>query len=313
MEAFPSYSLAAPPRRPTWPADVAGASWQSRHQFHAAAFDTANLTPDQLVMPYQRWNCYKIGFYTHGSALVRCGGQTLTIESPSLIFYNPLQPYCCEEHHGLRGFFCQFTEDFLGGSGTNSGAALRESPLFRLGLPPLFRLPPARAALVRQVFGQMLAELASDYRHRDELLGTHVRLLVHLALQLREPGAPLPAPTPAGRLAAQFLELLEQQFPVASPAAPLPLHTAQHFARELGIHVNHLNRVLREVTGRTTSAHLAERIAREARALLRHTEWPIADIADGLAFAEVTYFNRFFRKQAGLSPKDFRRQPPTAA
>ena len=34
----------------------------------------------------------------------------------------------------------------------------------------------------------------------------------------------------------------------------------------------------------------------------------MAEVADGLGFAEPTYFNHFFRKHAGTSPKAFRQQ-----
>jgi AraC family transcriptional activator of pobA len=132
--------------------------------------------------------------------------------------------------------------------------------------------------------------------------------LLHEALRLQPTSAPLLPATAASRLATQFVQLLGQQFPIQSPQLPLRLSTAEAFAAQLEVHPNHLSRVLREVTGRTTSAHLAARVAQEAKALLRHTDWPIADIADSLAFTDPTYFNHFFRKHAGTSPNAFRHQ-----
>ena len=64
-------------------------------------------------------------------------------------------------------------------------------------------------------------------RHKYDQLHTHVQLVVHTALRLRD--APPPS---AGRLAAQFLHLLEQQFPVTSPEQALPLRTPQAFAAQ---------------------------------------------------------------------------------
>ena len=68
---------------------------------------------------------------------------------------------------------------------------------------------------------------------------------------------------------------------------------------------------MRDTTGRTTSAHLAERIAHEARRLLRYSDWPLALIADSLGFASATYFSSFFRQHTGLTPNSYRKQPTT--
>ncbi len=85
------------------------------------------------------------------------------------------------------------------------------------------------------------------------------------------------------------------------------LRSARDVARQLAVHVNYLNRCVRATTGKTTSAHLAERLAGEARALLRHTDWNVAEIGHSLGFDEPTHFNHFFKKQTGLAPSAVRR------
>jgi AraC family transcriptional activator of pobA len=72
--------------------------------------------------------------------------------------------------------------------------------------------------------------------------------------------------------------------------------------------VNYLNRAVKEVTGKSTTAHISERIITEARALLQHTDWNIADIAYSLGFEYPTYFNNFFKRMTGTNPTAFRSQ-----
>ena len=103
-----------------------------------------------------------------------------------------------------------------------------------------------------------------------------------------------------------FTELLERQFPIESPARRLGLHSASDFAQQLAVHVNHLNRCVRDTTGKTTTAHIAERLASEARALLRHTDWNVAEVGYSLGFDEPAHFNYFFKKQTGQTPSAFR-------
>jgi AraC-like DNA-binding protein len=104
-----------------------------------------------------------------------------------------------------------------------------------------------------------------------------------------------------------FQELLERQFPIDSPALTLKLKSPADYAEALSIHVNHLNRSVKEVTGKTTTEHIAARVAKEASALLQHSDWSIKDIAYGLGFEYPSYFTRLFKKQTGISPNQLRK------
>jgi AraC-like DNA-binding protein len=46
---------------------------------------------------------------------------------------------------------------------------------------------------------------------------------------------------------------------------------------------------------------IAERISQEAKLILSHGEWGIAEITDALGFNEISYFNHFFKKHVGIS------------
>jgi AraC-like DNA-binding protein len=68
-----------------------------------------------------------------------------------------------------------------------------------------------------------------------------------------------------------------------------------------------LNRVVKEVTGKTTTDHISERITREAKALLLHTDWSVSQIGYCLGFEYPAYFNNFFKKQTNLTPNSIRK------
>jgi len=74
------------------------------------------------------------------------------------------------------------------------------------------------------------------------------------------------------------------------------------------VQVNHLNKAVKQVTGKPTSAHIAARIVDEAKALLLHTDWSVASIAHCLGFEYPTYFQNFFKKHTGSTPLSLRRQ-----
>jgi len=108
------------------------------------------------------------------------------------------------------------------------------------------------------------------------------------------------------RVTTQFLELLERQFPVENLNAPLKLKAAQDYANRLFIHVNYLNRAVKEMTGKSTTTLIAERITAEATALLQHTDWSVADIAYALGFQYPNYFSNFIKKTTGNTPTFYR-------
>jgi len=57
-----------------------------------------------------------------------------------------------------------------------------------------------------------------------------------------------------------------------------------------------------------TSINFKEKVllAAEAKALLQHTNWSVADIAYGLSFEYPTYFNNYYKRVTGIIPKSFR-------
>ncbi|HTN39338.1 MAG TPA: helix-turn-helix domain-containing protein, partial [Arachidicoccus sp.] len=52
--------------------------------------------------------------------------------------------------------------------------------------------------------------------------------------------------------------------------------------------------------------HIHERLVLEARRLLFHTDNTLKEIAFDLGFAEASYFNRFFKRETGITPAAYR-------
>ena len=86
------------------------------------------------------------------------------------------------------------------------------------------------------------------------------------------------------------------------------IRSASDFAEQLNVHVNHLNRAVKDTTGKTTTQVIAERLIQEAKVLLKHSKWNVGEIAYALGFTEVTHFNNFFKKHLHTSPLKFREE-----
>ncbi|RTQ47794.1 AraC family transcriptional regulator [Hymenobacter gummosus] len=255
--------------------------------------------PNASHLSYSRKDFYKI-VVTSGRSNYHFADKTVEIRGHALLFMNPLIPYHWEPLDDEQtGYFCIFTETFL--QRHQAGPAL-DLPLFRPGGQPSYSLTEAQRDEAVRVFQKMQAEISSDYAYKYDLLRNYVFELIHSAQKLQPTTALYYNTTAATRIASLFAELLERQFPIETPGQQLRLRTAQAFAAQLAVHVNHLNRALKEVTGKTTTQLIAERLVQEARALLRHTSWNVAEIGYALGFEEPAHFSTFFRKHTGQAP-----------
>ena len=180
--------------------------------------------------------------------------------------------------------------------------------LFKLGGTPILELNNEQREFISTIFQKMIAEQETVYTFKDQLIRNYIGLIIHEALKMQPLENYYNNKNAASRITNVFLELLERQFPIESIDHPLQLKTAQDFAKSLSVHVNYLNRSVKEVTGKPTTAHIAERIISEAKALLQHTDWNIADVAYALGFEYPTYFNNFFKRMTGTNPKSLRAQ-----
>lgn len=255
-------------------------------------------------MPYNRRAYYKISLII-GKNRAEYADKVIDIEDNALLFATPQIPY---NYHSLdekqSGIFCIFSEDFFAQG--NIGKPVSEFPVFQPGGNPIFFLNPEQIEEVKAIFGKMLRELDSDYAYKYDLIRNYVMELIHTGQKL-QPVSGLHVETNAfRRVSSLFMELLERQFPVEPPHQKLKLRSAKDYADRLSIHVNYLNKVLKEMTGKTTTGLILERIVQEAKILLKHTDWNISEIAYCLGFDEPSHFNNLFKKHTSLTPKTFR-------
>ena len=254
---------------------------------------------------YSRKDFYKICLTT-GKSKIHYADRSFEAEGTILFFGNPNVPYSWETlSTEYVGYTCLFSEEFWNAS--PRAESLQNSPLFKLGGTPILEISKEQRSFLNSLFEKMIQEQQSDYQYKDDLIRDYINLILHESLKLEPSKNFDQEKSAAERLTSVFLELLERQFPIESPESPLMLRTPNDFAENLAVHVNYLNRAVKQVTGKTTSQHISERITSEAKAILINTKWNTAEVAYALGFDYPTYFNNFFKKQTGNSPSMLRK------
>ena len=228
--------------------------------------------------------------------------EAVEIQKQALTFSNPQIPYACEHTERIQsGFFCVFTPAFFHQYGN-----LNRYTVFQPGGTHVFELTDEQVKNVTNIYEHMFKEINSDYIHKYDVLRNLVFELLHFAMKLPSTKFDKQPVNASQRISSLFLELLERQFPIDDNHQTLNLRSASDFAKQLNVHVNHLNRSIKETTEKTTSQIIGERIVRESKILLKHSMWNVSEIAYALGFTEATHFNNFFKKHTQLSPLKFR-------
>ena len=152
---------------------------------------------------------------------------------------------------------------------------------------------------------------AMEQMHQDARLTGQMQLvgaleqaqLQALLIRLQLAGEQLQAsPEKDSSLAKHF-----RKFRQATEQRFCEWHQISIYAKALGISEKTLSRATQEVAGLSAKAYLSTRIALEAKRMLAYTSWPIAHVADKLGFDEATNFIKFFRREAGYAPSEFRK------
>jgi AraC family transcriptional regulator, transcriptional activator of pobA len=197
------------------------------------------------------------------------------------------------------GYYILFKEGFL--DELLPAARLPEEfPFLGITGAPLFQISEEEMAAMMALVGQMDQEVRADRPGRVKALQLYLYLVLLEAKRsyLRQ-GLNNPAPVAAGpALVGRFRKLVGTHF--------LTTRTVADYAALLAVSPNHLNKVVKEITGKTASDSISEMLVQEAKSLLRYTDSSVSEIAYKLDFSDPASFNRFFKGGTGETPLAWR-------
>jgi len=85
------------------------------------------------------------------------------------------------------------------------------------------------------------------------------------------------------------------------------LPTVDQLANKMNFSRNYLGNVLKRETGKSTQEHVHYHVVRRSKVLLLKEQYTIAEIAFQLGFEYPQYFSRFFKKEVGKTPSEYRK------
>lgn len=280
---------------------------------HFNVFQHEKIEPGKTrPLPYRRRDFYKI-MLVIGEVNMNYADKVIHVKKQALFFSNPQIPYNCDNLERIEdGYFCIFNQHFFHLGGVPQSGDWTKYSVFQPTGNHVFEVTDEQVEQIKPIFQKMFDEINSDYVHKYDVLRNLVFELLHFAMKM-QPNTQFDKQqsgtaqiNASQRIATLFLELLERQFPIDENHPSIKLRSASDFANQLNVHVNHLNRAVKESTQKTTTQIIAERILQESKIMLKHSNWNVSEIAYALGFTEVTHFNNFFKKHTASSPMKFR-------
>lgn len=258
------------------------------------------ITRAELLALYH-YSFYTLICVTEGDVTQLVDFQPVACSVGSLLVLRPGQVHSFGDDAGWDGWMVLFRADFLPSETQTTADLLPALGLDRL--PDHLSLSKVDFQAINEVITRMRLDVDSDAPLRDvhallryQLSALLVRLTI---LQDQHVGA-LVERTPAVQRFARFRKLVEQNY--------TGWHQVADYASALACTEKSLTRAALEATGQSAKEVIVARIALEAKRLLVHTDRPIFLIAEGLGFEEATNFTKFFKRETGCTPIQFRQQ-----
>lgn len=251
---------------------------------------------DWEITPHRHEDLLQILYINSGSGEVLIGHEKQSIQAPSLIIAPRLIP------HGFM-----FNKDIDGCVITMNHAYLPQLIGFDSLLMEAFeegrQLSFSGLSTQWQGISNALCQLRNEFAGSDAWRS--ILVMNHLISFLIQIARSFPKDSLSqmkGSRASSHVERFKKS---------LDLHYRQHwpiaeYARELGITHTQLNRVCREVLGKSALQVIHGRLITEAERDLSYSSLSIKEIAYTLGFQDEAYFTRFFKKLTQFSPSQFR-------
>ena len=165
----------------------------------------------------------------------------------------------------------------------------------------IFHLSEEQCESVQGLFLMLQAISQLNHPERDELLVKQMEIGTHLIeIYLQENGLSAPELTPAQQLFNRFKNAFVNHFQES--------REVQYYANLLCLSPKYFGSIIKKQTGISANEWISGYVIVQAKSLLRHSKnLNIQQISQQLGFSDPAAFTRFFKTNAGMSPKEYRR------
>lgn len=250
----------------------------------------------KLPVPPTRATTHSFIYLTAGEAVMSIGSSTYTIYKNECLFVPAGQVFSFNNVDENKGYLCNFSDDFVIGKSSRNNTLLFD--FLQVWGNPVVKLDKATSAhvhyLLRRIFN---AYAATGIEQADLLEAYFTAALFEVNTAYK--------PLQHGKAAATHIELANK-FKQLVFKHIKQKHLVTDYAELLYITPNHLNKVVKQATGKSPTKWIDETLVLEAKVLLHQTALSIGQVAGEIGLRDASYFSKLFKKYVGAAPLQFR-------
>jgi AraC family transcriptional regulator, transcriptional activator of pobA len=247
-----------------------------------------------------RHDFFEVLYLSRGSGFHIIDGNKYEIQPPCVFFMSPGQAHKIEFSSDIEGYIFIFTSEFYLINQSNQNRLI-EFPFFfsiRQENRPLILESSEDIVFLETLFKKGIAEIAKGENYSVELLRSVLDLILTSCAILYKTDENLLTKSKGNVVVKRFLQLVEENFQNNL--------SVNEYADKLAITPNHLTQTVNQLTGKTSSQIIKSKQVLEIKRLLVHTNLTVTEIANQLNFPDQSYFTKFFKRETGFSPLQYR-------
>jgi len=277
--------------------DIKAISHLKREDIFISRFAPYLEARKKLCLPHKH-DFYHLLLFTKGSGSHLIDFQNFVVQPYQIYFMNPGQVHSWNFEGEVDGYVINFSIPFFQAFLLNPDY-VQQLPCFSSILAnSVINLPENLQGEVHNIFERIIEE--SEMGNKLSLDMIRV-LMVQLFITIGRLGfekTNLNVKSNNYTTLRKFLNLIEKNVGI--------LKFPREYAELLFITPSHLNVICNELLGKSAGEIIRNRVVLEAKRLMINLDLSISEIGYELNFRDNSYFSKFFKKYAGITPEEFR-------
>lgn len=264
-------------------------------QFQVEVFDANRHFAVQYP---HRHDFFEVLYLSKGMGFHVIDGNKYDIKPPCVFFMSPGQAHKIEFSNDIEGYIFIFTADFYLINHSNQNRLI-EFPFFftiRQDNPPLLLKNSSDVAFLESLFKKGI-EVQKAGQYSIELLRSLLDLVLTSSAALYKSDENV-LKGKGHIVVKKFFQLVEEYYHENL--------SVSGYAEKMALTPNHLTQTVSQLTGKTSLQIIKSKQILEIKRLLVHTNLSVTEIAHRLNFSDQSYFAKFFKREVGVSPLQYR-------
>ncbi|MGH2564790.1 MAG: helix-turn-helix domain-containing protein [Ginsengibacter sp.] len=250
------------------------------------------------TIPPNRWSYFRILLVKEGSGDFITGIYKFKAPKNTLVVF-PSRIITSSKNwaEDTEGYIVLFNIDFFL-QNNFPHKYIEDKKILNSSIRPYIYISDEQSKKISAIFETILKEKKSIHKNKDELIALKIIELLISSERLFAKEQNFEENLPSVDIIKRFIDLTE--------ANVLNHRSVSFYAKQLNVHPNYLNALIKKHTGITAKESIQNRLLIETKYLLHSTTLSIKEISNQMGFNDPNYFTVFFKRFEKISPANYR-------